>query len=111
MKRQQRLPGIVAIIVCLTMAGQASGVFKNGNELYASCTSSNPAERALCIGYVEAIMDAAESEAVIQQQGKGNPYAAIPRWVAMVPTKKCNSRPGGRRRHIVTSGQPGYSKC
>ena len=51
-----------AALILLVTAARAEGQkFLDGNELYALCTSSRSDDRAQCIGYVEAIIDAGET--------------------------------------------------
>jgi hypothetical protein len=75
------------IVISLTMIGQANGMFLDGNDLYAKCTTSTPVERAICVGYVEGVLDAGEVEATLawRQQRAKPPYQATlegERWCA-----------------------------
>jgi hypothetical protein len=47
---------VVAAVMLVSAGGRAN--FRDGNELYSDCTSSNYQDRVLCYGYVMAIADA-----------------------------------------------------
>jgi hypothetical protein len=86
------------IVISLVITGRASGGFITGNMLYANCTSSTSVERAICIGYVEGVLDAGEDEGTYAWFLQG----------AKAPQKDPKATLGGVRwcsRETVTAGQ------
>jgi hypothetical protein len=89
---------IIIVTSGLAMTEQARGNFLDGNDLYAKCTA--PASFAHCVGYIEGILDAGETEAgfASSQQDPGVPW----------PKGIIKGTLGGFRwclRETVTAGQ------
>jgi hypothetical protein len=95
---------VATIVILLATTSRASGEFLEGNALYAKCTSSTPDSRALCVGYVEGVLDAGETEAtfaLLQEGVRG--FKETHRGISMVSTRNSNGGPGGRRCHEGSS--------
>ena len=49
---------VVAAVMAVSAGARAD--FRDGNQLYANCTSLNAGDQVFCLGYIAAISDAAQ---------------------------------------------------
>jgi hypothetical protein len=88
--------GVVIALTVLTGEGRAGVSFRDGNKLYAACTTTSDYEQGLCLGYVEGAVDYFEGLRSYSHEPQCVPDGTVPQQVQDVVVNYLRDHPENR---------------